>query len=988
MKILMMTNTYAPMVGGIEESIRSFGAEFVKLGHEVVIVAPECAGVLPDEEGVIRLRAIQNFNNSNFSIALPMSGLLPELMKTFMPDIVHSHHPFWMGDIAMRLSSQYRIPLVFTYHTMFEQHMHYLPIQNEGTKHFIIKLFTGYANLANQVIVPSESVRQVLHQRGVKTPMEVIPTGLDLQRFSKGNGNSVRKRFGIPSNAVVIGTVGRLAKEKNLEFLSQCVAGYLKKDKRAHFLVVGKGPDEDLVKKIFNDEGVGKRLHLAGILREQDLVDSYHAMNIFAFASKSETQGMVLTEAMAAGVPVVAIDAPGVREVVKDCYNGRLLFGENQKNFTEALSWCLSQSSSDFQTMKKNALATTKEFSVELSAQKMLKVYGEVRAREYISSDLKKSGWFSLMNRLKTEWDMFKSMLGSGGSAMMDPMPVAPQPSPKKLKDLLIKLPRLITLSEWSAKLLKLPLKKRTQKPRGLILIQIDGFSMTQLKQAFAKKKMPFLKGLLQKKYYQMYPFYPGLPSSTPSVQAELFYGVKQIVPAFSFVDHESGKILRMYDSAAAIEIERRLMEQGTGLLEGGSSYSNIYSGGAKESHFCAALLGWNRIWKEVNPIGFVVLLLTQLPSFVRMLVLTVWEIILGIVDFGRGVLHGENFKKELKFIYLRALICVLLRELVTVGTKIDIIRGLPIIHLNFLGYDELAHNRGPSSKSAHWSLLGIDSAIERIYRKAMHSFKRNYDVWVYSDHGQEETDSYTVKYGRTVQEAVAEILKEFDATAELLLHPLDKVGEQLQRVRFLGPSVYKKYLVNMHSVDDSPVHQKLVVTAIGPTGNIYFPREMSNEEKHQFARKLVEIAKIPAVMLAEGQDAVRVWREDGEFLLPEDANKIFGDNHPFLKQVTEDTIRLNHHPSAGNFTFMGFRPGVKPMTFPIENGSHAGPGPEETNAFALLPIDVLKTLPAREYLTPMDLREAAQNHLKRTKDAIHRQPLIESQKLFAAVTN
>lgn len=333
MKILMMTNTYAPMVGGIEESIRSFTVEFEKLGHEVFIVAPECEGAPPDEVGVIRLRAIQNFNHLDFSIALPMSGLLPELMKNFMPDIIHCHHPFWMGDIALRLSSQFRIPLVFTYHTMFEQHMHYLPVQNEGTKRFIIELFTGYANLSNQVIVPSESVRAILLERGVKTPMEVVPTGVDLQRFSKGDGNVIRKRLGIPLNAVVIGSIGRLALEKNLEFLSRSVAAYLKKDPKVHFLVGGDGPLKDQIKKIFDGQGARKRLHLAGVLKGQDLVDCYHAMNVFAFASLSETQGIVLVEAMAAGVPVVAVDAPGVREVVKDGYNGRLIFGENQNNF-------------------------------------------------------------------------------------------------------------------------------------------------------------------------------------------------------------------------------------------------------------------------------------------------------------------------------------------------------------------------------------------------------------------------------------------------------------------------------------------------------------------------------------------------------------------------------------------------------------------------------------------------------------------------------
>src|SRR3989338_10993623 len=373
MKILMMTNTYAPMVGGIEESIRSFTFEFEKLGHEVIIVAPECEGAPPDEVGVIRLHAIQNFNKSDFSIALPMSSLLGELMKNFKPDIIHCHHPFWMGGIALRLSSQSHIPLVFTYHTMFEQHMHYLPVQNDGTKRFIIELFAGYANLANQVIVPCESVRAILLERGVKAPMAVVPTGVDLQRFAKGDGHVFRKRLGIPQDSVIIGHVGRLALEKNIEFLCRSVAGYLKKDIKAHFLVGGSGPLKDTIQKIFDEQEVGKRLHLAGVLKGQDLVNCYHAMNIFACASLSETQGIVLVEAMAAGVPVVAIDAPGVREVVKDGYNGRLIFEEDQTNYIEALSWCLKQPYDEFEKMKKNAKATTKEFSAGDCAKNMLK---------------------------------------------------------------------------------------------------------------------------------------------------------------------------------------------------------------------------------------------------------------------------------------------------------------------------------------------------------------------------------------------------------------------------------------------------------------------------------------------------------------------------------------------------------------------------------------------------------------------------------------
>lgn len=963
MKILMMTNTYAPMVGGIEQSIKAFTSEFERLDHEVLIVAPECEGAPPDEAGVIRIHAIQNFNNSDFSMALPMSSLLPELMKTFKPDIIHCHHPFWMGDIALRLSSQYKIPMVFTYHTMFEQHMHYLPIQNDGMKNFIVELFAGYANLSDQVIAPSESVRAILLERGVKKPIEVVPTGVDLAKFSKGEGGVIRKRFGIPSDAVVIGTIGRLAIEKNLEFLIRCVAGFLKKNPKAHFLLAGEGPLQDSVKTIFSGKEIAERLHMTGSLHGQDLIDCYHAMSVFAFASLSETQGIVLIEAMAAGLPIVAIDACGVREVVKDGYNGRLISEENEDAFIEALSWCVKQPDAQFALMKENAKATTKEFARDICAQKMLKVYQEVMAKEYISDDSKDSVWYSLAERLKNEWDMFKNMMQAGGAAITDKVIV--NKIVKKPKRVIANLPKLLSLSEWSAKLLRLPIIEGAETEPGLVLIQIDGFSQRQLEGAIQKKQMPFLQGLIQKEFYKVFPQYSGLPSSTPSVQGELFYGIKQIVPAFSFLDKEANKVFRMYDSDAVVEIERRLTSQGEGLLKEGSSYSNIFSGGSTETHFCASLLGWSRIWKEVNPNSFIVLVITHFPTFLRMLVLIFWEIILGIVDFGRGIFKGGNFIAELKFIYLRAMICVHLRELVFLGAKIDITRGLPIIHLNLLGYDENSHHSGPSSRSAGWALKGIDRAIEKIYRKAMHSSQRNYDVWIYSDHGQEDADSYITKYGRSVQEAIAEVFKEFDANIEVF--PLDKNGEQLYRARFLGFPYIEKVFDNKTSIKGDHLEKKVIVTAIGPTGNIYLPGEMSKIDKHLFAKALVDKAKIPVVMLPKGQGHVRVWTEEGEFDLPEDAKKILGEAHPFLIQATEDLICLCHHANAGDFTFMGFRPGEKSLTFPLEKGSHAGPGFEETNAFALLPIDVIPRQREHNYLTPMDLRFAALRFLKRS---------------------
>ena len=667
---------------------------------------------------------------------------------------------------------------------------------------------------------------------------------------------------------------------------------------------------------------------------------------------------------MAAGVPVVAVDAPGVREVVKDGYNGRLIFKEDEAQYGEALRWCLERPKEELEKMKKNAQATTKEFSAPHCAEKMLKTFQKVMANEFSSPDYKNSAWGSLADRMKNEWDMFKNMMFSGGAAMTNTNVII-KPERIKTKRSLLRIPRLLSLNEWSAKLLHLPLIDQAETAPGIILIQIDGFSRSQFKKAMAEKNMPFLNGLFQKEFYQLYAQYPGLPSSTPSVQGELFYGVKQAVPAFAFLDHECGKIFRMYDSDAVLKIEQRLAKQGSGLLEGGSSYSNIYSGGALESHFCATSLGWDKIWKDANPLSFILLAVTHFPSFVRMFVLTVWEIVLGVVNFGRGILKGEEFKKELKFIYLRAMICVLLRELVVVGTKIDMARGLPIIHLNFLGYDELSHNHGPSSKSAHWSLKGIDRAIENVYHAALHSPRRNYDVWIYSDHGQEDAASYVTQNGVSVQEAVAEVYKKFDEVSEYF-QLFNKTGEQWERTRFLGFPFIKKLMSDINADQNVSIEKKLVITAIGPTGNIYLPRKMEKAEKYRFARELVDIAKIPVLMLAEARDQVRVFNDEGEFTLPQDARFILGADHPFLEQVTKDLVQLCHHPDAGDFTFMGYRPGHQRITFPVESGSHAGPGPEETEGFALLPSDIIPRQRGRAYITPMDIRFAALRFLKR----------------------
>jgi len=532
---------------------------------------------------------------------------------------------------------------------------------------------------------------------------------------------------------------------------------------------------------------------------------------------------------------------------------------------------------------------------------------------------------------------------------------------------LLRKVRRWVSRSEWLIALLRLPKSKETATAPGLVLIQIDGLSHTQFGRALDHGEMPFLNRLLRREGYGLHTLYSGLPSSTPSVQAELFYGVKGAVPAFSFMDRSSSQILRMYDPSSAAGVEYRLEKKGAPLLKGGSAYCDIYTGGANNSNFCASSLGWGAILKKANPLALSFLFLSNAYSFMRAAVLLVIELFLALFDFVSGVIDGHDLFKELKFIPTRVGITILLRELITMGAKIDIARGMPIVHLNLIGYDEQAHRRGPSSKFAHWALKGIDDAIARIRRAAKGSARRDYDVWIYSDHGQENTLSYTKQHGRTIEEAVADVFDLLDGSRGDV-RAYNFRGIQSQRVRHLGGKKIQKFFRIHREAEEKMKKSPISVTAMGPLGMVYLSNEMVPAERHRMAKKLVDSAKVPLVLVVDEPDSLRAWNSEGEFVLPEQKEKVFGSDHPFLDEVTRDLIELSRHPDAGDFIICGWRTDGTPYSFPIENGAHGGPGSEETKAFALLPCDT--SLPERNhhYLRPMDLRQAALHFLGRSE--------------------
>lgn len=409
MNICMMTNIFLPHVGGVARSVQTFSQMYRNRGHEVLVVAPKFEGYeqVPAsvERHVVRLPAIQHFNGSDFSMQLPLTWQINPVLGAFEPDIVHSHHPYLLGDSALRYAANKNAPVIFTHHTLHEQYTHYVPFDSPALKQFVTELCTQYANLCDAVIAPSESIAKLIRSRGVEAPIEIIPTGIDVQAFARGQRDRFRRGYNLPTDAFVVGHLGRLAPEKNLAYLGRALVHFLERSPTARFLVVGDGPMQDGLLELFERVQLAERLILAGTKTGRGLCDAYAAMDVFTFTSFTETQGMVLAEAMAAGVPVVALDASGVREVVRDGKNGFLLAAEAEAEEFARHIQKLQQDPELRKRLSAGAVETAGEFSQEVTAQKALELYQKVlRRTRRVRAQTRQEAMGTLLKRIEVEW--------------------------------------------------------------------------------------------------------------------------------------------------------------------------------------------------------------------------------------------------------------------------------------------------------------------------------------------------------------------------------------------------------------------------------------------------------------------------------------------------------------------------------------------------------------------------------------------------------
>lgn len=500
-------------------------------------------------------------------------------------------------------------------------------------------------------------------------------------------------------------------------------------------------------------------------------------------------------------------------------------------------------------------------------------------------------------------------------------------------------LRRWISRSEWSLRLLRLPKIPAGDNKRGLVMIQIDGLSRSQLEKAVKHGRMPFLRKLMRREGYHLHSVYSGIPSTTAAAQAELFYGVKGAIPAFAYQERDSGRYMKLLLPECASRVESHLGGLGKGLFEGGTAYSNMYSGGAAETHFCASGLAASNILKNANPLGALAVILWNFQSILRLVGLLLVEFGVAVYDSIRGAISRREVRQELFFVFSRVFACVGLRELITVQASMDVARGMPIVHVNFIGYDEQSHRRGPSSNFAHFSLRGIDNCIGRIWSAAHRAIRRDYDVWIYSDHGQESVVPYAKENHRPLEDAVSEVLGASTASPTAIRRAPRMIRSENHSVTRMEGYLLRR-AGTTQAADEPAKPGSPVVIAVGPFGHIYLPTPLEPGRRDGLARRLVDQANIPMVMFPDGPGKARVVTSEGGFELPKDATRVLGPMHAFPEECGRDLVKACHHPHAGDFVIAGWRINRRPISFVWENGAHGGPGYEETHAFGLFPIN------------------------------------------------
>lgn len=376
MKIGLFSDAYLPEISGVTSVVSWLKRELERLGHEVYVYAPAYEGVRNKEERVYRFRSQRFIFHKSSRVALPYNRRATRTFKRL--DVIHSHTPFSLGLVALGAAVRYRIPHVHTYHTHLTAYRHYIPFPLRPPKKTTEELAAAFCNRCTVITAPSTPIKEELESYGVHRPIHVLPFGVDQELFRKAPVWDPRASLGIGDEAHLYLYAGRLAAEKNLVFLLRAYARIHAEDPDSVLVIAGDGPRRRALEALAKEEGIEEGVRFTGFLDHPRLVDLYKQADLFLFASKTETEGLVLVEAMAGGTPPVAIGELGVLDVVEDGTSG-VLAPEDEEAFARA-ALSLMNDPARYRKLQEGALKRAKELSVQNATRKLLEIY-----RQYIT---------------------------------------------------------------------------------------------------------------------------------------------------------------------------------------------------------------------------------------------------------------------------------------------------------------------------------------------------------------------------------------------------------------------------------------------------------------------------------------------------------------------------------------------------------------------------------------------------------------------------
>ncbi|MEY8390260.1 glycosyltransferase [Lachnospiraceae bacterium 45-W7] len=368
MRIAMMTNNYKPVVGGVPIAIGRLAEGLRQRGHQVYIFAPEYQGEEEQEEFVIRYRAFHKKAGGYVPLMKPVDLEMERKFRELNFDMIHVHHPILIGQRAQYLGKKYGVPVVFTYHTQYEQYLHYWKpyrwLKEKGgsledkivdfiENQLVLAVIRRFTEKCSLVIAPTNQMQKILKEREWEANVTVMPTGLPDFSYAEYWKQPTEQRLtreyirGIYGKGKknILCTVSRLSQEKNLKFMLKALV--LLKEKIGddfQLIVIGDGPQKQELQAYAQELGVLENVTFAKTVPNEEVAAFHCASDLFLFASKSETQGIVLLEAMAGGSPVVAVKATGVCDVIRSGQNGYVT-EERQEEFAQRAAQILCDSS-------------------------------------------------------------------------------------------------------------------------------------------------------------------------------------------------------------------------------------------------------------------------------------------------------------------------------------------------------------------------------------------------------------------------------------------------------------------------------------------------------------------------------------------------------------------------------------------------------------------------------------------------------------------